>query len=122
MKRAMTAAESRWVTQCVELGCVVCKQPAQWHHCRGGSYTRVYGIVGGAGKAPHTHGIPLCERHHTGADGIHKCVEVWELMHGQQVAHMNRLVELFGERPDPKERKSRNRRPSKIVPRGEQMA
>lgn len=114
----MTKAESEYVSLCVEGGCIICGQPAQWHHCRGGSITREFGIVGGAGRSPHMRGLALCHRHHQGAEGIHTLgCEVWEAWYGTQIELMADLHRRFGEPPAEPGRKSRNRRPSKIVPR-----
>lgn len=118
MKRAMTAAEVKWVSEATALGCMVSGQPAEWHHMRNGSYTRVYGIVGGARRAPHVHGIPLAPEFHRGAQGIHTLgAEQWEELYGEQVDHYARLCRIIGPPPNGPERKSRNRRPAKIVPR-----
>lgn len=45
------------------LGCLICQQPAQVHHIRDGA--------GMGQRSGHDETVPLCERHHTGAEGFH---------------------------------------------------
>lgn len=43
--------------------CIVCGAPAQWHHCPSGCFRKKadkYGLL-----------FPLCQRHHTGEEGVH---------------------------------------------------
>lgn len=65
MSKAMEAYKSRVFA----LGCAICRRvhwvntPPQLHHQRTGT---------GAGRrASDSQIIPLCERHHTGAEGLH---------------------------------------------------
>lgn len=110
----MTAAERRWIGRAVEHGCMVCLAPAQWHHLRSGSA----GIVGGGQRSAHTRGIALCERHHTGSDGIHQIgVETWEAKHGRQTDLHAHLVSLIGEPPAEQPKRSGKWRTAKIIAR-----
>lgn len=102
------------------LGCCVCRQPAQVHHVRGGSV----GIVGAARKSSDWMTIPLCEKHHTGVEGIHAIgVQTWERRFGSQTAHLldveYRLgVDIWHMASLDDMRPRRYKRPSKIIPRG----
>jgi len=56
-----------------ELGCVVCEsKPVTIHHCKGGSMIDWFGsVISPRGtRCNHFLVIPLCPKHHTGADGI----------------------------------------------------
>lgn len=68
-KKAMTAAESRFVDAAVRAGCRLClylglgETPALWHHKRTGT---------GKMRAAHTHGCALCQNHHVSSGvGVH---------------------------------------------------
>jgi len=58
MKKAPTAEERRHWDRVAELGCVVCRQPAEIHHVTGQA-TRM-------GRLPRRHDrvVGLCPRHH----------------------------------------------------------
>lgn len=65
----MTRAEHTHKSKLVELGCLACRRlygqhnpgPVELHHFRGGGW----------GKGDYMTLIPLCARHHRGAEGIH---------------------------------------------------
>lgn len=67
----MTRAEKDHKAALVELGCMACRRiygphapgPVTLHHKRAGS--------GGWGKGDYRTLIPLCDRHHQGAEGVH---------------------------------------------------
>lgn len=62
-----------------ELGCAICGMPPQIHHLIGLRYK------GMGQKANDVYTIPLCERHHTGQQGIHKIgKKQWEHNYGTQ--------------------------------------
>jgi hypothetical protein len=62
-----------------ELGCCICRRPAEVHHCR--SFAK------GWGKATDFHTIPLCPDHHRlGKRGvaIHAGIQTWQGLHGTE--------------------------------------
>lgn len=75
-------------------GCWVCCQPAQMHHATGGSM-KARGIHKGMGqKNSDWLVIPLCERHHTGVDGLHKIgVAQWEERFGPQAVMLDAITQ-----------------------------
>ena len=68
-----TPEQYQYAQRCVEFGCVACYlgrdiagTPAMWHHAKEGFH--------GAGmRAPHHHGLALCQFHHLGstAESVH---------------------------------------------------
>lgn len=62
--RPMNAAEKRHVDRLIAMGCLVCKQPAAYHHIH----------TNGCEKQlrDHRFGAPLCGEHHQGRYGIHQ--------------------------------------------------
>ena len=71
-----------------EMGCVICKQPAQIHHLIGVKYR------GMGQKADDQYTIPLCLHHHTGQLGIHQMGKgAWERMFGTQEELLQRTNE-----------------------------
>lgn len=61
---------TQWKSRVAAIGCIACREleatqdiPAQLHHPRTGQ--------GKGQRASDWLSIPLCERHHTGKDGIH---------------------------------------------------
>lgn len=103
------------------IGCCICGQPAQLHHATGGSMIERGVMRGMSQKVSDWLVIPLCERHHTGRDGIHAIgVDAWEGRYGSQagwVDHVGGLLELdlWTLAKEPKERKYK--RPKKVLPR-----
>jgi len=62
-----------------ELGCCVCRRPAEVHHCRT--------FAKGWGKATDFHTIPLCPEHHRlGKCGvaIHAGIQTWQGLYGTE--------------------------------------
>lgn len=59
--KPMTAEERRYVSEALELGCMVCRchkgahTPAEWHH-----------VTAGGRRMGHKEGFPLCPMHHRG--------------------------------------------------------
>ena len=71
-----------------EMGCVICKQPAQIHHLIGVKYR------GMGQKADNEFTIPLCLNHHTGAEGIHQIgKQTWQAQFGTQEELLQRTNE-----------------------------
>jgi len=64
-----TLAEKKHMGRVAELGCAICRRmgypgtPAELHHRRGGQ--------GLSNRSSNWEVIPLCPRHHRGADGVH---------------------------------------------------
>lgn len=52
-----------WKAKVAELGCLICRSPAQLHHVREGQ--------GMSQRASDWLVVPLCVLHHTGSHGIH---------------------------------------------------
>ena len=62
-----------------EMGCCICGQPPQIHHLIGTKWR------GMGQKADDRHTIPLCMKHHTGEEGIHRMgMRKWESYFGSQ--------------------------------------
>jgi len=61
--RPMNAAEQRHVSRLIEMGCLVCGRPAEYHHIHTNGYEKQL--------RDHRFGAPLCENHHRGPFGIH---------------------------------------------------
>ncbi len=74
-----TAAQKRYFTRVAELGCMICKAPAEIHHRTG---------AGMGQKSDNKDVMPLCPDHHRlGMNdklAIHNGVETWEAKHGTQ--------------------------------------
>ncbi len=74
-----------------EMGCCVCGDQPQIHHLTG------VGLSGMALKADDEKTIPLCEDHHTGANGIHRMgVATWEDMFGTQLQMLEWVNMMLG--------------------------
>ena len=75
-KKPPTKAESDHMGLVAELGCCVCKRPAQVHH------------VGNQGvRASHYETIPLCPYHHMDGphgEAIHQGRRTWESRYGTE--------------------------------------
>lgn len=71
-----------------DVGCMVCKmRPASIHHCIGGSIADA-GITRAMSRKNNDWlVIPLCYKHHQGAEGLHQIgVRTWENRFGSQVS------------------------------------
>lgn len=63
-----------------ELGCAICEQPPQIHHCIGHEFGTGKGL-----KAKDELTIGLCHNHHVGAMGIHVIGrQTWQNRFGKQ--------------------------------------
>lgn len=90
MSKAPTKAEHRHLSRVAELGCCICRRPAEIHH--------LLRNKGMAIKASHYRAIPLCPEHHrTGNYGvaIHAGIEGWETAHGTEESHLERVMEML---------------------------
>lgn len=97
------------------LGCMVCVQPAQIHHAKGGS---MRGHAGTGLRSADDLALPICMHHHTGAEGIHTLgVLTWEARFGAQL-EMLIAVQVRLEAA-PRKPAAPKRRPalSKLLPR-----
>ena len=73
------------------LKCCVCQGDATIHHCKGGSMIVWFGGENSprGTRCNHFLVIPLCQKHHTGEDGIDVMVTAeWEAAFGTQVYHL----------------------------------
>ena len=77
----------RYLRLVADLGCCICGGQAVAHHITGGGIGRM------GGKESDFMTLPLCERHHTGDEGVHRDWAAWERMYGRQVTHISRTVE-----------------------------
>lgn len=80
-----------------ELPCCVCgRLGVEAHHPRGGSMAARGVNVGAAQRASDWLALPLCTRHHTQEEGIHRIgVDTWEERYGEQAGHIDTLCRLF---------------------------
>lgn len=59
----MTKAEKQYINRVAELGCIICRMPAEIHHLRTG--------MGLGMRNDYKNAIPLCPIHHrTGGHGV----------------------------------------------------
>lgn len=75
----MTKAEKKHLSNVAELGCIICKSPAEIHHIRTGM---------GHKRANHYQVIPLCPTHHrNGGYGtaIHAGIKAFESNFGLEL-------------------------------------
>lgn len=88
-KRRANKAERVHMGRVAELGCLICRRPAECHH-----------ILHGAGmgqRAGNYEVIPLCPDHHrNGGHGvaIHAGILTWEDKYGTEADHLRRTLEL----------------------------
>lgn len=96
-KPAVPAAIKVYWTCVAAIGCIICGQPAQIHHCHSRELTGMGLGSGGAQKTSHWLVIPLCINHHTGAEGVDYIgVETWENRYGTQVFFLGRVAQITG--------------------------
>ena len=94
------AAQRRYWTRIVALGCLICGGPAEIAHCHGGSIAE-RGYTKAKGKKLRYMDwlvLPLCPRHgrEPYPTGLDTNVERWERIYGSQVGHVCDLVTLTG--------------------------
>ena len=85
----MTAASKRRLSKVAELGCVVCRRPAEIHHVRSNGSRRDDAAV-----------LPLCPVHHrNGGHGValHAGVKTGEARHGTQADWLAWVATELGE-------------------------
>lgn len=87
----------RYWTRVAELGCVVCKGPAEIAHAHGGSL-RDIGIYRAKGRKPSDWLVlPLCPSHHRWAPlGLDLSVAAWESRFGTLVEHLDAIAKTLG--------------------------
>lgn len=89
-KRTPTKAEREHYTRVVELGCVICRMPAEIHHLLTGK--------GMGQKSSNFDVIPLCPTHHRNGNrgvAIHAGIESWELNHGTEQHYLQLVTEAL---------------------------
>lgn len=76
----MTKAEKKYLSDVAEIGCLICRRPAEIHHVRAG--------MGKGQRSQHIGGvIPLCHEHHrTGGHGVafHAGKRTWQERFGSE--------------------------------------
>ena len=86
-------AEREYMGRVAELGCCICRMPAEVHHITTG--------VGMGQRADNYSTIPLCPRHHrTGGHGvaIHAGKKTWEKRYSSELEHLEHVrLQLGGE-------------------------
>ena len=86
----MKKAERERYSAIVEIGCIICRRPAEVHHLTGAGMGR---------KAPYQKTIPLCPDHHRNGGpkiAIHSGVKTWEAIFGTQEKLLERVNEEIG--------------------------
>jgi len=76
MKKAATGAERNHMNRVAELGCVICRRPAEIHH-----------LPGQGVRASHWETIPLCADHHRNGNigtAVHSGRRSFEANHGTE--------------------------------------
>jgi len=88
LKQPKRLKSPKHLAKVASLGCILCGSPSQVHHIRTGQ---------GMGlKASDFDTIPLCERHHTGKEGIHTCgSRVWQMRFGTEIELLEKTRELL---------------------------
>ena len=84
-----TKAEKLHMSRVAELGCIICKMPAEIHHRRSGQ---------GHKRASHFEVIALCHRHHrTGGYGvaIHAGIKSFEANFGTEIELLEKTRQLL---------------------------
>ena len=79
-KKAPNKKEKERMSRVVELGCVICKRPAEIHH--------ITGTSGLGARANHLDTIGLCPEHHRTGNlgiGLHNGIRTWEENFGSQI-------------------------------------
>lgn len=78
MSKRKTKDEQQWLNRVAELGCIICKRPAEIHHIGNGAMGK---------RSDHFSVLPLCEIHHrTGGHGVavHAGRKTWESNFGTE--------------------------------------
>lgn len=90
MPKRATKAERNYMDRVADLGCIICRRPAEIHHITTG--------IGMGQRASNWDVIPLCPEHHrTGGYGvaIHAGKKAWELKHGTELQHLETVKALL---------------------------
>jgi hypothetical protein len=88
-KKAATADEKRHMGRVAELGCLICRMPAQIHHVRGHMF----------GMKDNYRCVPLCDRHHNGGEFghcVHNGTRTFELNYMTQAEMLRRVNQELG--------------------------
>ena len=84
----MTKSERQHLSKVAELGCIICRMPAEIHHARHG--------MGMGQRNSHFNAIPLCPNHHrTGGHGvaIHAGQKTFEANFGTELELLEKVKE-----------------------------
>ena len=94
MSRKISQANKTRFANISELGCIICSQPCEIHHCKG----HIFGSGTGL-KSEDKFTIGLCPDHHRGANGFHQIgKKTWEEKYGTQsdlLAATNNILEAM---------------------------
>jgi hypothetical protein len=88
MAKRPTKAEREHYSRVIELGCVICRMPAEIHHLLTGK--------GMGQKSSNYRVIPLCFFHHRGGnrgEAIHAGIKTWESKHGTEESFLRKVEE-----------------------------
>jgi hypothetical protein len=80
----------KYLTMVAELGCIICRRPAQIHHIRSG--------MGLGQRNTNENVIPLCPEHHvSGGHGIafHAGKKTWQKIYGTEQKLLEETRELL---------------------------
>ena len=83
--------EQTWLNRVAELGCIICKRPAEIHHIGNGTLGK---------RADNYSVIPLCcEHHRTGGHGVavHAGRRTWEANHGTEKKLLEQVRQMIRE-------------------------
>ena len=84
--------EQTWLNRVAELGCIICRRPAEIHHIGNGTLGK---------RASNFETIPLCPEHHrTGGHGVavHAGRRTWEAIYGTEKGLLERVRQMIEER------------------------
>ena len=91
MKKPPTKAEREMIQRTVDLGCIICGDQAEYHHCRSGA---------GMGQRNHGQGLPLCPSHHRHGpfgEAIHNGAKTFAARYGTEselVEYVEKLLAM----------------------------
>ena len=85
----MTKAEKLHMSMVADLGCIICKSPAEIHHIRTGQ---------GHMRATHFEVIPLCPNHHRNGNigtALHAGIKSFESNYGTELSLLEKTREFL---------------------------
>lgn len=90
-KITTTAQEKVHMGKVAELSCLICRQPAEVHHCRA--------FAGAGQRSSAFHTIPLCPNHHRlggSSVAIHAGIQSFERNHGTERELLAQTLRMLG--------------------------